>query len=104
MYNLVWETPVANNQFKTPHFLDVPFIFDNVEKARVLVGPGPQPEALARQMSDAWLAFARTGNPDAKSIPHWPPYTSGQRSTMAFDVKSHIIEDPNAGIRKILQG
>ena len=104
MYNLVWETPVANNQFKTPHFLDVPFIFDNVEKARVLVGPGPQPEALARQMSDAWLAFARTGNPDAKSIPHWPPYTVEQRSTMAFDVKSRVIEDPNAEIRKILQG
>lgn len=103
MYNLVWETPVANNQFKTPHFLDVPFMFDNVEKARVLVGPGPQPEALAKQMSDAWLAFARTGKPDAKSIPHWPPYTTEQRSTMTFDVKSRVIEDPNAEIRKILQ-
>lgn len=103
VYNLVWETPVANKQFKTPHFLDVPFMFNNVEKARVLVGPGPQPEALAKQMSDAWLAFARTGNPDAKSIPHWPPYTAEQRSTMAFDVKSRVIDDPNAEIRKILQ-
>ncbi len=102
-YYLVWETPVRNNEFKTPHFLDVPFIFDNVEKARVLVGPGVQPEALAKQMSDAWLAFARAGNPDAKSIPHWPPYTAEQRSTMAFDVKSRIIEDPNAEVRKILQ-
>lgn len=103
VYNLVWETPVANKQFKTPHFLDVPFMFNNVEKARVLVGPGPQPEALAKQMSDAWLAFARTGNPDAKGIPHWPPYTTEQRSTMTFDVKSRVIEDPNAEIRKILQ-
>src|SRR5712692_10074294 len=103
MYYLVWETPVGNHQFKTPHVLDVPFMFDNVEKARVLVGPGPQPEALAKQMSDAWLAFARTGNPDAKSIPHWPPYTAEQRSTMTFDVKSRVIEDPNAEIRKILQ-
>jgi len=103
VYNLVWETPVANQQFKTPHFLDVPFMFNNVEKARVLVGPGPQPEALAKQMSDAWLAFARTGHPDAKIIPHWPPYTAEQRSTMAFDVKSRVIDDPNAEIRKILQ-
>jgi len=103
VYNLVWETPVANKQFKTPHFLDVPFMFNNVEKARVLVGPGPQPEALAKQMSDAWLAFARTGNPDAKNIPYWPPYTTEQRSTMTFDVKSRVIEDPNAEIRKILQ-
>jgi para-nitrobenzyl esterase len=103
MYNLVWETPVANKQFKTPHFLDVPFMFDNVEKARVLVGPGPQPEALAKQMSNAWLAFAHTGNPDVKDNPPWPPYTPEQRSTMAFDVKSRVIEDPNAEIRKILQ-
>ncbi len=102
-YYLVWETPVGNKQFKTPHFLDIPFMFDNVEKARVLVGPGAQPQALAKQMSDAWLAFARTGNPDAKSIPHWPPYTAEQRSTMVFDVKSHVIEDPNAEVRKILQ-
>ncbi len=103
MYYLVWETPVANKQFKTPHFLDVPFMFDNVEKARVLVGPGAQPQALAKQMSHAWLAFARTGNPDAKSIPHWPPYTAEQRSTMVFDVKSHVIEDLNAEVRKIFQ-
>jgi len=102
MYYLVWETPVGNNKFKTPHSLDLPFVFDNVEKARVLVGPGPQPQALAKQMSDAWLAFARTGNPDAKSIPHWPAYTAEQRSTMVFAVRSHIIEDPKAEVRKIL--
>ncbi len=103
MYYLVWETPVRNKQFKTPHMLDLPFMFDNVEKARVLVGPGPEPQALAKQMSDAWLAFARTGKPDAKSIPHWPPYTAERRSTMVFDVKSRVIEDPNSEVRKILQ-
>ncbi len=103
MYYLVWETPVSNKQFKTPHLLDVPFMFDNVEKARVLVGPGPEPQALAKQMSDAWLAFARAGKPDAKSIPHWPPYTAERRSTMVFDVRSRVIEDPNAEVRKILQ-
>jgi len=56
-----------------------------------------QPEALARQMSDAWLAFARTGNPN------WPPYTPGRRATMLFDVESRVVDDPNAEVRKILQ-
>jgi len=97
MYYLVWETPVANGLFKSPHTLDIPFMFDNVDKARVLVGPGLQPEALARQMSDAWLAFARTGNPN------WPPYTPGRRATMLFDVESRVVDDPNAEVRKILQ-
>ena len=103
MYYLIWETPVANNLFKSPHTLDIPLMFDNVDKARVLVGPGPQPEALARQMSDAWLAFARAGNPNAASIPEWPPYTAERRATMLFDVKSRVADDPNAEIRKILQ-
>jgi para-nitrobenzyl esterase len=104
MYYLVWETPVANGLFKAPHTLDIPFMFDNVDKARVLVGPGPQPEALAKQMSDAWLAFARAGTPNTKSIPDWPPYTAERRATMLFDVTSRVVDDPNAEVRKILQG
>jgi para-nitrobenzyl esterase len=79
-------------------------MFDNVDKARVLVGPGPQPEALAKQMSDAWLAFAGTGSPNTKSIPDWPPYTAERRATMLFDVTSRIVDDPNGEVRKILQG
>ena len=103
MYYLVWETPVANNLFKSPHTLDIPLMFDNVDKARVLVGPGPDPEALAMQMSDAWLAFARSGNPNAPSIPDWPPYTAERRATMLFDVRSRVADDPNAEVRKILE-
>jgi para-nitrobenzyl esterase len=103
MYYLVWDTPVANGLFKSPHTLDIPFMFDNVDKARVLVGPGPQPEALARQMTDAWLAFARSGSPNTKSLPDWPAYTSEKRATMLFDVTSRVVEDPNAEVRKILQ-
>ncbi|MGC9950462.1 MAG: carboxylesterase family protein [Bryobacteraceae bacterium] len=97
MYYLIWDTPVANGLFKSPHTLDIPFMFDNVDKARVLVGPGAEPEALARQMSGAWLAFARTGDPN------WPAYTADRRATMLFDVHSRVADDPNAEIRKILE-
>ena len=103
MYYLVWETPVANNRFRSPHTLDIPLMFSNVDKARVLVGPGEQPEIVARQMSDAWLAFARAGNPNAASLPNWPAYTAERRATMLFDVESRVADDPNAEVRKILQ-
>jgi len=103
MYCLVWETPILNGLFKSPHTLEIPFMFDNADKARVLVGPGPQPETLARQMSDAWLAFARTGNPNAAGIPQWPPYTADKRATMLFDVQSRVEDDPQREIRTVLE-
>jgi len=103
MYYLTWETPVLDGRFKSPHTLDIPLMFDNVDKARVLVGPPPQPEALARQMSDAWVAFARSGDPNTSSLPHWPAYTAERRATMLFDVESRVVDDPNAEVRKVLE-
>ena len=104
MYCLVWETPILNGLFKSPHTLEIPLMFDNVDKARVLEGPGPDPVAIEKQMSDAWLAFARTGDPNTKSIPTWPPYTTAQRATMLFDVQSRVADDPQKEIRQVFEG
>jgi para-nitrobenzyl esterase len=58
---------------------------------------------MARQLSDAWVAFARSGKPDAASIPHWPAYDAASRATMIFNLKSEVVNDPNSEVRKILQ-
>jgi len=34
---------------------------------------------------DAWIAFARTGNPNCDGIPKWPSYDIENRSTMLID-------------------
>lgn len=99
MYELVWETPVDGGRYKTPHTLDVPLVFDNAERGAAILGSGPEPRAVAAQMSDAWLAFARTGRPDAVSIPKWPPYEPRRRAVMAFDVRSRIVDDPRSAVR-----
>jgi para-nitrobenzyl esterase len=104
MYRLMWETPVGNAVFKSPHTLEIPLVFDNVERARPLLGPGPDPQKLADQMSSAWLAFARTGNPNNAAIPQWPAYTTGRRATMEFDLTSRVTDDPVQAIRQALQG
>ena len=72
-------------------------MFDNVEKARNFVGRGDDPQIVADQMSSAWLAFARTGDPG------WRPYDAQTRATMIFDVESQIVEDPLSDVRKVLQ-
>ncbi|HEX4196605.1 MAG TPA: carboxylesterase/lipase family protein [Caulobacteraceae bacterium] len=103
MYMLTWETPVARGSLRCPHALEIPLVFDNVERARDFVGRGEDPQALAEQMSAAWLAFARTGNPSTAALPDWPAYEPGRRATMIFDVESSVGDDPTAEVRKILQ-
>ncbi|HWA62660.1 MAG TPA: carboxylesterase/lipase family protein [Caulobacteraceae bacterium] len=103
MYLLTWETPVARGSLKCPHALEIPLVFDNVETARNFVGRGEEPQVLAEQMSEAWLAFARSGDPNAGALPAWPAYDAERRATMIFDVTSRIEHDPMAEVRKILQ-
>ncbi|MGC8535645.1 MAG: carboxylesterase/lipase family protein [Rhizomicrobium sp.] len=102
MYQLTFETPVGKGILKTPHTLDLPFVFDNVARTRALVGPGPDPQRLADQMSAAWIAFAHTRNPNTTRIPHWPRYNSNSRATMLFNVESKVVDDPYASLRRAL--
>ena len=103
MWYLTWETPVLNGAFKTPHTMEIPFMMYSYNRVRQYVGPGPEPDQMARQFSDAWAAFARTGKPDAPSIPHWPAYNATTRATMIFNLKSQVVNDPDSEVRKLLQ-
>ena len=87
--------------FKTPHTLEIPLVFDNVENSRALVGPGPDPQKVADQMSAAWISFARTGDPNTAMAPRWPRYDSAHRATMIFNVTSKVEDDPYAEVRKV---
>jgi para-nitrobenzyl esterase len=102
MYRLTYDTKVQGGALKSPHTLEIPFMFNNVDKARVLVGPGKDPEVLAAMMSDAWLSFARTGKPSSKLLPEWPAYNTSRRAVMQFDVKPNVADDPEKGAREIL--
>ena len=102
LYQLAWESPVNNGALRTPHTLDLPFMFDTVDKSLPLTGTGPEPRLLADQMSSAWIAFARTGNPNTDRIPEWPAYDAVRRPAMIFDVQSRVVNDPLGDIRKIL--
>ncbi|MES2035881.1 MAG: carboxylesterase/lipase family protein [Pseudomonadota bacterium] len=98
MYLLAWETPVG--PFRSPHTLEIPLVFDTVESSRVLLGPGPEPQLMARQMSAAWLAFAKTGDPNTPALPKWPAYDAAKRTTMVFDIDSKVVDDPYGATRK----
>ncbi|CAN5195179.1 carboxylesterase/lipase family protein [soil metagenome] len=94
MYLLNWETPVDAGRWGSPHALDIAMMFDNVAKSSSFVGAGAaQAQKVADAMSDAWIRFARDGDPG------WPAYTAATRTTMVFDVASQPVNDPRAGER-----
>ncbi len=94
LYYFRWETPVEGGRLKSPHTIEIPFAFDNVKIAQRLTGGGPEAMALADKVSDAWIAFARTGNPSTPKLPRWTPFNSTDRPTMVFDNESRVEHDP----------
>jgi para-nitrobenzyl esterase len=101
-YLLAWETPVDGGKLRSHHALELPLVFNNVETSRNVVGPGPDPQRVADLMSSAWIAFARTGNPNTNGLPRWPAYDLKTRATMVFNVTSRVQKDPYGEIRRIL--
>jgi para-nitrobenzyl esterase len=99
---MTWETPVDNGIFKTPHTMEIPFALCSYEKVRTFVGPGPGPKRMADQIAGAWVAFARTGNPDHPGIPHWPAFNATERPVMEFNLQSRVVNDPLSDVRQIL--
>jgi para-nitrobenzyl esterase len=95
-YELDWNTPADGGKWQCPHTLEIPLVFDNAAKVPSMFGGTVPPEAqkLSDQMSDAWIAFARSGDPNTKAIPSWPAYDPGQRQAIRFNVESQIVKDP----------
>jgi para-nitrobenzyl esterase len=102
LYELDWATPVDEGKWGSPHSLDLAFVFDTVARSAAMVGGGPAPQLLADQMSAAWIAFARNGNPNTGAIPAWPPFTTADRATLVFDTTSRVVADFRGDERRLL--
>lgn len=104
MYRLDWKTPVAGGRLQTPHALDIAFVFDNVARSTSFTGPETaETQRMADLMADAWIAFARSGNPNTPALPQWPAYNTEQRATMIFDLEPEVVADPDGEERELLQ-
>jgi para-nitrobenzyl esterase len=102
LYELDWATPADGGKWGSPHSLDLAFVFDNVAKSEAMVGTGSEPQHLADQMSSAWIAFARSGNPDTSAVPTWPPFSPAQRATMVFNATTQVVNDFRGDERALL--
>jgi para-nitrobenzyl esterase len=99
-YQLDWASPREGGKFGAPHASDIQLVFDNIDKPGA-TAIGPTAQRMADQMSETFIAFARSGNPNNRQIPLWKKYTMARRETMVFNVPSHLENDPRGDERRL---
>ena len=102
LYLVSYESPLMDGALGACHGIDMPFVLGatGTPAADLFAGTGPEVEGLARAMQNAWLSFARTGDPNHDALPQWPPYELPRRPTMVFDRECRVADDPLSDERR----
>ncbi len=100
VYQVDWVSPKDGGRLGAPHMTDIPLVFDNIT-AQGSRAEGPTAQPMADAMSEAFVAFARTGDPNCKAIPRWEPYGLARRQTMIFNAPPHMADDPRGAERRL---
>lgn len=85
-YLFTWETPVLDGVMKSPHCMEIPFVFDNVLLHRTYTGGGEDAVQLGHRVSRLWSSFAKNGVPSAAEMPTWKPWPA----TLRINVQTTI--------------
>jgi len=102
-YRYDWETPEGGGHMRSPHTIEIQFVFNNIKIAGPLISKMPEAYALAEKTSAAWVAFARTGDPNTPKLPKWPSYSAASRDTMLFNNECRVKQDPDRGPRLVME-
>ncbi len=95
MYEFAWPSSFQNGEYGAYHGLEMPFVFNNLKNLtgeRGMLGPKGAPQTLAGKTQDAWVQFAKTGNPG------WEAYTTTERKTMLINTTWQLQTNPHAKI------
>ena len=83
------------------HTMDIPLVFGTLDAPGSQTGTSADARAASAAMQESFVAFAKIGDPDHRGLPHWPRYDLAKRSTMVFDVQSHVEDDPRGWQREL---
>jgi para-nitrobenzyl esterase len=89
-------SPVQGGRLRAFHTADIPYMFDNVDDLKEMTGGGPAAQSLASKISNAWVAFAHTGDPNHPGLPSWAPFTVERQTTMIFNDECKAVDRPFA--------
>ena len=94
LYWFRWATPALGGRPGAFHSSELPFVFNTARRCPEWTTGSEEAATLAERMSDAWLNFARSGNPNHSGIPRWQPVTETGSETMCFN--ETITFDPGS--------
>jgi para-nitrobenzyl esterase len=99
-YNYIfnWKSPAMGGRLGACHSMEVGLVFGTF--GDVLCGTGAEVVSLSAKMQEAWITFARTGNPSCPSLGEWPPYCD-KKHTMILEPDSHVEEAPDEAERQV---
>ena len=83
VYHFQWIP--ENNVLGASHGMELPFMFNNVARQREMTGSSESAYRLADIVSDYWISFIKTGDPNATGRPVWEPYTPDGGASMVLD-------------------
>ena len=100
LYWFTWQTPILSGRPRAFHCAEIAFVFDNTDRCETMTGGGAEPRALAGKMCDAWIQFAKTGNPNHPQLPRWPAFSAQTIPTMIFDNPPRVEMNPDGAEQK----
>ena len=102
LYVFAWETPVMG--LRSPHTLEIPFVFNHIDVSESMVGPvNAAMRKLEADSAGAWAQLARAGNPNHNGLTNWPAYSTDKRAVMIFDAPCRVENDPTVEVRQIME-
>ena len=96
VYLFAWKSEVNGGALAACHGMELPFMFNNVANQREMTGGTSEAYKMADVVSNAWLAFIRTGDPNCKGLPRWEPFNPQDNPTMVFDNVTELRKNHDA--------
>ncbi|RUP45594.1 Alpha/Beta hydrolase protein [Jimgerdemannia flammicorona] len=99
VYTYEWDYEPSSQKgtTKAVHIVDAIFSWDNLEywqgNSSLDVGKFAERDRLSKQISRAFVSFAKTGVPSHEDIPEWPCYDLVKRPSMVFDGETTVRND-----------
>ncbi len=99
-YLFTWAAAAMEGQLGSCHGVEIPFVFGTLDEPRSaqLIGDTPAARRLSERVMDAWLAFARGGDPG------WPAYDDVKRTTQELGEHCAPVSDPFGDERCVWDG